>query len=90
LLRTFIAQLAAATKICLQPRQNGSCNKTRSKRGFSDTSHDDVILISGEFFVDEENSVKTRSMSHPRYKAKSKQTKIDQSALSVFRKLLHR
>ena len=33
---------------------------------------------------------KTQSISQPHYKAKSKQTTIDQSALSVFRDLLHR
>jgi len=44
LLRTFVAQLAAATKICPQPRQNAAATKRATNMASSDTD-DDVILI---------------------------------------------
>jgi len=43
LLRTFDAQLAAATKICLQPCQNAGATKRATNMASSDT--DDAILI---------------------------------------------
>jgi len=46
LLRTFVAQLAAVTKICPQPRQNAAATKRTTSRASSDTD-DDVILIAG-------------------------------------------
>jgi len=56
LLRTFLAQLAAATKICPQPRQNAAAAKRATNMASSDTD-DDVILIAGVLlsgaFVDE-------------------------------------
>jgi len=44
LLRTFVAQLAAATKICPQPRQNAAATKRATNVASGDTD-DDVILI---------------------------------------------
>jgi len=39
LLRTFVAQLVAATKICLQPRQNAAAVRKRAnKHGFQHSS----------------------------------------------------
>jgi len=46
LLRTFVAQLAVATKICPQPRQNAAATKRATNLASSDTD-DDVILIAG-------------------------------------------
>jgi len=47
LLRTFVVvQLAAATKICLQPCQNAPATKCVTNMASSDTD-DDVISIAG-------------------------------------------
>jgi len=45
-LRTFVAQLVAATKICPQPRQNAAATTCATNMASSDTD-DDVILIAG-------------------------------------------
>jgi len=42
LLRTFVVQLAAATKICLQPRQNAAATKRATCIASNNT--DDVIF----------------------------------------------
>ena len=44
--QTFVAQLAAATNICPQPRQNAAATKCTTNMASSDTD-DDVILIAG-------------------------------------------
>jgi len=49
-LRTFVAQLAAATKICPQPRQNAAATK-RATNVASRATDDDVILISNYWSV---------------------------------------
>ena len=45
-MQTFFAQLAAATKICPQPRQSAAATKRVTNMASSDTD-DDVILIAG-------------------------------------------
>jgi len=53
LLRTFVAQLVAATKICPQPRQNTAATKRATNMASSDTDDDgiliDGLLLSGAF-----------------------------------------
>ena len=46
LLRTFVAQLAAATKISPQPRKNAAATKPATDMASCDTD-DDVILTAG-------------------------------------------
>jgi len=88
LLRTFVAQLAAVTKICPQPRQNTAAAKRGTKMASSDTD-DDVsligVLLSGTFVNECKKKANKRNRSiwccrwieqrdkQPRYKAKSKQ-----------------
>jgi len=44
LLRAFVAQLAAATKICPQPRQNAAATKRSTNMASSDAD-DDVLML---------------------------------------------
>jgi len=46
LLRTFVAQLVAVTKICPQPRQNAATTKRATNMASGDTDND-VSLIAG-------------------------------------------
>jgi len=64
LLRTFVEQLAVATKICRQPHRNAAATKRATNTASSNTD-DDVILsawviLSGAFVKKKEESYNKR------------------------------
>jgi len=67
LLWTFVTQLAAATKICPQPRQNAAATKCSTNMASGDTDNDvisiAVVILSGAFVNESKKKANKRKRS---------------------------